>query len=289
MSIDGAAPPRDGATRPDEPLNTGRMALIEHVRELRNRLFVSMLGLLVGVVVAFILWEGIYDFMRAPYCQTEQGRESCELYALGVFDQFKVRLRVAFIGGALLSSPIWLYQLGAFITPALYRKERRYAAAFLAGSLLLFMTGALFAYLTISRGLQFLLEIGGGEIVTLLSIQSYLSFVTLLLLAFGIAFEFPVVIVFLHLVGVLPARRMREWRRSMILIVFLASALITPSQDPFTFLAMALPLCAMYEGCVLFARVHERLMRRRSAADPLAELDPDTPSVLDTRPSRLDL
>ena len=264
------------------------MALIEHIRELRNRLAIAMLALLAGVVVAFILWESIYDFLRAPYCETAQGQESCELFALGVFDQFKVRLRVAFIGGAVLSSPIWLYQLGAFITPALHRKERRYAAGFLAGSLLLFLTGALFAYLTISRGLQFLLEVGGGDIVTLLSIQSYLSFVTLLLLAFGVAFEFPVVLVFLHLVGVLPVARMREWRRYMILIVFLGSALITPSQDPFTFLAMAVPLCAMYEGCLLFARVHERLMRRRRASDPAAELDPDTPSSIDLRPSPLE-
>lgn len=257
------------------------MALIEHIRELRNRLFVSVLGLLAGVVIAFVLWESIYDVLRAPYCDTAQGRESCELYALGVFDQFKVRLHVAFIGGALLSSPVWLYQLGAFITPALHRHERRWAAGFFTGSLLLFLTGALFAYLTISRGLQFLLEVGGGDIITILSIQSYLSFVTLLLVAFGIAFEFPVVLVFLHLVGALPAQRMREWRRAMILVVFLASALITPSQDPFTFLAMAVPLCAMYEGCVLFARLHERLARRRAARDPLAQLDPDTPSVIE--------
>lgn len=261
---------------------------MEHIRELRNRMAVAMLALLVGVVAAFILWEPIYDFLRAPYCETEQGEESCELFALGVFDQFKVRLRVAFIGGALLSAPIWLYQLGAFITPALHRNERRYAAGFLAGSLLLFVTGALFAYLTISRGLQFLLSVGGGDIVTLLSIQSYLSFVTLLLIAFGVAFEFPVILVFLHLVGVLPARRMREWRRAMILVVFVASALITPSQDPFTFMAMAVPLCLMYEGCVMFARVHERLVRRRQSQDPLTELDPDTPSVIDPNPSPLD-
>ena len=289
MSVGEAAPPQGDARREAKRVNDGRMALIEHIRELRNRLFISMLGLTAGIIVAFVLWEGIYDFLRAPYCQTDQGQERCELYALGVFDQFKVRLRVSFIGGALLSSPIWLYQLGAFITPALYRKERRYAAGFLAGSLLLFATGAMFAYLTISRGLEFLLEVGGGDIVTLLSIQSYLSFVTLLLIAFGVAFEFPVVLVFLHLVGALPAQRMREWRRAMILVVFLASALITPSQDPFTFMAMALPLCLMYEGCLLFARVHERLTRRRAAADPLAGLDPDTPSVVDTQPSRLDV
>jgi sec-independent protein translocase protein TatC len=263
----------------------GRMALADHLRELRNRMGISLLALAVGVVVAFFFWQPIYDFLRQPYCSTGQGEKTCDLYALGIFDQFLVRMKVSFIAGSVLTAPVWLYQLGAFITPALHRKERKYAAAFLAASLVLFSIGCVFAYLTVSRGLDFLLSVGGGDIVTLLSIQSYLSFVTLMLLAFGVAFLFPVVICFLNLTGILSTDRMRTSRRAMIFGVFAVSALITPSQDPFTFMVMAIPLCVLYEGCILIGRVRDRTRRR---ADPLAELGDDEPSYVDLTPSYVD-
>jgi sec-independent protein translocase protein TatC len=265
----------------------GRMALVEHLRELRNRMAVALIALAIGVVVAWYLWEPIYDFLRQPYCRTSQSGKGCNLYVTGIFDQFKVKLRVAFIGGTLLSSPVWLYEIGAFITPALHKKERRYAAGFLVTALVLFACGTVLAYISIDRGLQFFLSLGGAHISVLLSIQAYLSFVTLMLLAFGVAFEFPVVILFLNIVGVLSATRMRQWRRGMIFGIFVASALITPTQDPFTFLAMAVPLCVLYEGCILIARLRERAARKREAADPFTALDPDTPSYIDPRPSSL--
>jgi len=263
------------------------MALVEHLRELRTRLAISLVAITVGVCVAYTEWQPIYDFLRAPYCGTSEGHRTCNLYALGIFDQFKVRLRVAFIGGTILAAPVWLYELGAFITPALHKKERRYAAGFLVSALVLFLSGTVLAYLSISRGLQFFLTLGGAHISVILSIQAYLSFVTLMLLAFGVAFEFPVVILFLNLVGVLPSAKMRAWRRGMIFGIFLASAIITPTQDPFTFLLMAVPLCILYEGCIVIARLRDRGRARVEAADPLASLDPDTPSYIDPRPSSL--
>lgn len=264
------------------------MALAEHLRELRNRLGISLLGLLAGVVVAFIFWEPIYAFLAQPYCDTQQGAKDCNLFAFGIFDQFLVRMKVSFIAGGVLTSPLWLYQLGAFITPALHRKEKKYAGFFLAAALVLFSVGCVFAYLTVSRGLNFLLTIGGGEVLTLLSIQSYLSFVTLMLLAFGVAFLFPVVITFLNLTGILSTARMRSSRRGMIFGIFAASALITPSQDPFTFMAMALPLCVLYEGCIVIGRVRDRSRRKRAESDPLAQLDDDATSELDLTLSYVD-
>ncbi len=264
------------------------MALAEHLRELRNRLGISLLGLFVGVVVAFVLWEPIYAFLSQPYCGTKQGQDNCDLFAFGIFDQFLVRLKVSFIAGSVLTAPLWLYQLGAFITPALHRREKKYAAAFLAVSLVLFGIGCVFAYLTVSRGLDFLLSIGGGDVLTLLSIQSYLSFVTLMLLAFGIAFLFPVVVTFLNLTGILSTDRMRSSRRGVVFGIWATSALITPSQDPFTFMAMAIPLCVLYEGCILIGRVRDRTRRRTLAADPIAQLDDDATSVLDATPSYVD-
>lgn len=259
----------------------GRMSLFEHLYELRSRLGKALLAILLAVVVVFIFWQPVFEFLRRPYCDTDAGRAACKLYAIGIFDQFKVRLRVAFIGGVLVASPVWLYQLGAFITPALHRKERRYAAGFLVASLTLFAVGAAFAYLTIARGLDFLLSVGGGGITTLVNVQDYLSFVTLCLIAFGVAFEFPVIIMFLHLVGVLSSARMRGARRGTIIGIFAAAAVITPSQDPFTFCFMAVPLCLMYEGCILTARVRERGQRRRAVGSDLAVLDDDTPSAIE--------
>jgi sec-independent protein translocase protein TatC len=272
------------------------MALIEHLREFRNRLGISLLALAVAVVVALIFRARVFDFVKQPYCDTEVAQEAaeaaggeCNLFAFGAFEQFAVSLRVSLIVGVLASSPVWLYQFGAFITPALHRKEKRYAAAFLTASLILFCTGTTFAFLTISRGLQFLLTFGGDGIVTLPSIQSYLSFVTLTLLGFGIAFLFPVVVIFLNLVGVFPASRMRSWRRGMIVGIAVAAAVLTPSQDPFTFMAMALPLYLLYEGCIVIARTRERATRRRARLEPgaLGELSDDQTSYVEDRPSEL--
>lgn len=276
----------------------GRMALIEHIRELRNRLGISLLALAVCVIVAFFLREQVFDLIKRPYCETEVAREAarvagtqCNLYAFGPFEQFAVSLRISFIAGVIVSSPVWLYQLGAFITPGLHRNEKKYAAAFLSAALVLFVTGTVFAYFTISRGLQFLLTVGGDGIVTLPSIQSYLSFVTLTLLGFGVAFLFPVIVLFLNFVGIFPSSRMRSWRRGMVVAIAVAAAVLTPSQDPFTFMAMALPLYALYEGCIVIGRLRERGQRRRAAVEPgaqaLERLDDDETSYVDDRPSSL--
>ncbi len=275
------------------------MALVEHLREFRNRLGWSMLALAVGVVVALVLREQIFDILKRPYCQTEVARNAarlsgnqCQLFAFGPFEQFSVSLRVSFIAGTLGSAPVWLYHLGAFITPALHRKERRYAVAFLGASMVLFLTGVAFAYLTIARGLQFLLEFGGDGVIQLQGIQSYLSFVTLTLLAFGIAFQFPVVVLFLNFVGVFPSAMMRSWRRGMIVAIAVASAVLTPSTDPFSFMAMSVPLYGLYEACILIARLRERATRRRRMVEPgaqdLERLGDDETSYVENRPSTLD-
>ncbi len=256
------------------------MTLVEHLYELRSRLLRAGLAYAAGVAAAYVLWQPIYDLLRRPYCQVG-GIKQCTLYVYGIFDQFQVRMRVAFIGGALLSAPVWLYQLGAFITPALHKKERRYAAGFLAAALTLFLAGAGFAYLTLSHGLRLLLHVAGDNVTVLPSLKSYLSFVTLILMLFGLAFEFPVVVVFLNVTGVLSYQRMRAWRRGMYFALFAASAILTPTTDPFTFVALGVPLCVLYELCVLIARVRDRRRVKREAADPLHAVGDDEVTPLD--------
>lgn len=266
-------------SRVPAPLSDGRMPLVEHLRELRYRLGMALLAVTVGIVLAFAFWEPILALLRQPYCRSV-GRDACQLYAFGPLEQFAIRLKVSSIAGVVLSAPVWLYQVGAFITPALHRKERRYAAAFLVCATVLFAAGCATAYLTLDKGLDFLLNVGGEGVITLASLKAYLNFVSLTLLAFGVAFLFPVMLVFLNVVGILPATRMRAWRRGMVVGIAAFSAVLTPSTDPYTFAFMALPLYGLYEVCIVIARVRERALRRRSRDEDLSALDDDAPSVL---------
>jgi sec-independent protein translocase protein TatC len=266
----------------------GRMPLVEHLYELRNRLAKSFLAIgLAMLLVGLVFYQPVFDFLREPYCRTPAAGKACDLYVRDIFGQFQVRLRVAGIAGVVFASPVWLYQLGAFITPALHRKERRYATAFLGGALVLFSTGVLFAYLTMDKGLQFLLTVGGEGLVSLPDLQSYLSFVTLTLMAFGVSFLFPVVLVFLNVVGVLSATRMGGMWRAMLVGIAFMSAVLTPSTDPITFLAMAVPIGFLYGLCVGIAWIVDRGRRKRSDADPLHQLDDDEASHVDPAPSQL--
>ena len=262
------------------------MSLVEHILELRRRLTIAAIFIILGIVVTFVFWEPVFHVLRQPYCKLNPPH-GCQLYAFGIFDQFNTKMRVAFIGGFVLSSPVWLYQLGAFITPALHKRERRYAAGFLAGALVLFAAGVTVAYFSLTYGLRVLLHAAGGHVETLPALKDYLSFVTLILILFGLAFEFPVVIVFLNLVGVLSADRLRRWRRGMYFCLFAAAAILTPSTDPFQFVLLAVPLCLLYEICVVIARIRARRARKRQRAEGLEGLDDDETSYVDTRPSQL--
>ncbi len=269
-------------------LADGRMPLIEHLFELRNRLGKSVLVIaLAMVLVGTVFYQPVFDFLRAPYCRTPAAGPDCKLYVRDIFGQFQVRLRVSGIAGVVFSAPVWLYQFGAFITPALHRREKKYALAFLASSLVLFTTGVFFAYLTMDKGLQFLLTVGGDGLVSLPDLQSYLSFATLTLLAFGVSFLFPLVLVFLNLVGILTAQRMRGMWRGMVVGIAFFAAVITPSTDPFTFFAMAIPIWILYGVCILIALVRDRSHRKRAALEPEAGLPDDQPSYIDTTPSPL--
>jgi sec-independent protein translocase protein TatC len=243
------------------------MPLLQHLYELRDRLVKSALAILVGVILAFVFREQVFDFLKEPYCKTDLGKNDCNLYSTLPLEQFNVSLRVSFIAGFVGASPVWLYQLGAFITPALYRKEKRYATAFLAASLFFFVVGTVFAYLTLTQALDFLLGFSGDSVVALPTVSSYLSFVTLLMLAFGVAFEFPVILMFLNIVGLFPSAKMRAWRRGMIVFIAIASAVITPTTDPYTFSLMAIPLYVLYEVVIVLARVRER--RKPVSVEPL--------------------
>jgi sec-independent protein translocase protein TatC len=262
-----------------------RMTLTEHLQELRARLFKSMLAVAVmTIVVGVWLYHPIFKTLLHPYCGLPADRrllgESCALTFTGVTDAFTIRLKVAIIGGVLLSMPIWLYQLWAFITPGLHRNERRWSLSFVFTSVLLFAAGVTLAYLILPTALDVLLSFGGPDLKALLTVDQYLGFIAHMLTIFGVSFEFPLVLVMLNLAGVLSAQRLRQWRRAAIFLLTVFAGAATPSTDPFTMLAMAVPLCLLYEGVVIFARIHDKRKERRSLSAEYAQYADDETSPI---------
>jgi sec-independent protein translocase protein TatC len=269
------------------------MTLVEHLYELRSRLFKALLALLAGMIVAFVFYPHIFAVLKAPYCSLDADRRTlggtgCNLFQFTVFEGFTVRLRVAILAGSLLSAPVWLYQLWSFITPGLHRHERRWAVRFVAASVLLFAAGAAVAYYFLRHGLAFLLTIAGAGVEPVIGISSYLSFVSTMLVIFGVSFEFPLLVVMLNLAGVLSYERLRGWRRMEIFLVTVFAATATPTQDPFSMLGLAVPMWLLYEVALVIARAHDKRVARRAAESPYAGLGVDEPSPLDEAPSDLE-
>ncbi|HEV7725768.1 MAG TPA: twin-arginine translocase subunit TatC, partial [Modestobacter sp.] len=199
-----------------------------------------------------------------------------------------IRLKIAFIGGVVVSAPFWLYQVWGFITPGLKRNEKRYGVAFVAASTSLFALGAVLAYFSLKAGLTLLLGLAGDDVAIALTAQDYIGFVISILLAFGVSFELPLIAVVLNLIGVLSYAALSKSRRWIYFLTIVFAAFITPTQDPFTMLLMAGPMCVLFELAIQIARLVDKRRARRAAAEGLAGLDDDEASPLDATPSRLD-
>ncbi len=283
---------RRGRARQANP--EARMSVLDHLRELRRRLIVVVLIVAAGAVAGWLLYEPVLHFLEHPYCSVSpkyryhsQGKD-CPLIYTGVLDGFTTRLKVSVITGTVFTAPLWLYQIWAFITPGLRRTERKYTLWFIFFSTVLFAAGVALAYVVLAKGLSVLLHAAGAGTEALLTVNAYLSFVTLMLVVFGAAFELPLLVVMANLAGVLPGRLLRKSQRLGVFLIFLFAAVATPSTDPFTMCAMALPMVALFEGAVLFAVLHDKRKARRKAEQRLVEhLDDDVASQLDPIPEPL--
>jgi sec-independent protein translocase protein TatC len=246
------------------------MPLIEHIRELRNRLVKGGLGIIAGMVVGWLVYKRAFNFIIGPFCRisihNQVGCHAHPLVVTGVFDPFFVQLKVAFVVGVIVSSPIWFYQLWAFIAPGLYRRERRWAFGFVGAAVPLFALGGLFAYLAMSRGLRFLLGLAPPDVRPLITIDTYFGYAMAMLLIFGLAFELPLILVMLNLAGVVSHAFVRKWRRVMIFAVFVFAGAATPSPDPFSMLLLAIPCVVLVEVAEVFVWLNDRRRARRDAA-----------------------
>jgi sec-independent protein translocase protein TatC len=238
------------------------MSVLEHLQELRTRLIVSIISIAVGAVAGFVFYDWIFGFLVGPYQQAllsvpESARPQGLVFSSPT-EPFLAFLKIGFFTGFLLALPIILYQLWRFITPGLTKRERRLAIPFVVTSVLLFAAGTAFAFLVTPRGLAFLFSFGGQSLVPLLTVDRYLSFLIFLILAFGLGFEMPLILVFLAGGRFISSEQMRGWRRWAVLGTAIFAAVATPTQDPYTMLLMMVPLYLLYEGAILVARLMKR-------------------------------
>ena len=232
------------------------MTLFEHLGELRRRLIIAVVAVVLGAVVVWIFYDQVLDFFLHPYCVTiHKPISQCKLTVFGPLDAFAIRLNVTAYGALTLASPVIVFQLWRFVTPGLKANEKKYAIPFALATGLLFACGAYVAWLTYPHALSWLHAVGGPNINDLFTPAKYLGLILALMAIFGVTFEFPVVLIGLELAHVLTPQRLAHWRRPAIVIIVIFSAVVTPSSDPFSMLALAVPMLVFYEASIHIGRL----------------------------------
>lgn len=298
VTEDVGARRRRRGRRPANP--EGAMTLWEHLREFQVRLFRSVLAILAGSVVAWFFYDQILAFIQAPFTRVvEQARaegKTVELVLSTVTDAFTLQLQVVVVSGLIISLPFWLYQLWRFLAPGLKGNERKWAYIFVGAATPLFLFGAAIAYWAMPNLLTLLLGFTPQNIANLIHVNEYLAFMIQVLLFFGIGAIIPLIFVMLNFAGVLSgARLLRHWRWLVIGVLTFA-AVATPTPDPFTMLAVALPFMGIVAVAVSIMLVNDRRRARRALREGFGPLSDDEASALperigdptDDRPSRLD-
>lgn len=267
----------------------GTMSLMEHLYELRRRLFFAVLAVLIGSVIGFIWYtveipalgiQSLGHLLIEPYCSVPaqyratslavDSVDTCRLLATTPFSVLQVRLKAAVLVGAILAAPVWLGQLWGFVTPALHANEKKFARIFMAAGTLLFATGTALAYVVLPEAFKVLLGFGGDTSVAALDPNAYYNFLIGVLIIFGLSFELPLLLVMLNFAGVIKGLKLAKARRYAFFGLVVFAGLVVPGNDPLTMLALAVSLCLLYEIATQIAKLHDR---RKARDDADAGLD----------------
>ncbi|WP_327366401.1 twin-arginine translocase subunit TatC [Streptomyces sp. NBC_01217] len=280
------------SARKQETDPEGRMPLVEHLRELRNRLAKALLGIVVVTIVAAFFYKGIIEFFTDPVlksvgCESsfaelakKQDGTCARIVLNGLLTPFTLALKVSLMAGVVLSSPIWLYQLWAFVAPGLHKHEKKYSLAFVGAGFPLFLAGGFFAYKTLPTMARVLLEFSPAGLDNQLPLDDLLDLITRMVVVFGLSFELPLLLVMLNFGGIITGKRMLGWWRGMIMGITVFAALATPSTDPLTMLALAGPIWVLYFVATAISLLNDRRKAQIAAAGPAD----DEASELDLTP-----
>jgi sec-independent protein translocase protein TatC len=242
------------------------MTLMEHLIELRRRIIISCIAVAVAAVAGWFLYPTVFSFLLHPYRQiASRSIAGGNLLVTSPLEGFAIRLKITAYLAIAIAMPVILWQIWQFVSPGLYRHERRYALPFIGSAITLFIMGAAIAYWTLPKALEWLADIGGNNITQAYTADKYFQLIAYMMLAFGICFEFPILLIFLQMAGIVKNETLRRYWRHAIVGIAIVVAVATPSNDPFSMLALSIPLWIFYGGAVLFGAVRDR-RRRRGAA-----------------------
>jgi sec-independent protein translocase protein TatC len=249
----------------------GTMTLFEHLRELRYRLIVSILAILVGMIVAWFFRYQLLELLQQPYFQAIEALKiknpetQTLLVNINLTSPLALSLKVSALAGLIVTAPFWLYQLWAFVVPGLLAKEKKWALIFIAAATPMFVGGVLVAYVVLPKAIAVLLSFTQAGVSNLQDINAYLSFLLRLMLVFGIGFLIPLIVLMLNIVGVIKAKQMAKYRSLVIFGTFVFGAVATPSTDPFSMLAVAAPMALLFLGAEVIAHILDRRKERQAA------------------------
>jgi sec-independent protein translocase protein TatC len=250
-------------TATTEDRASGTMTLFEHLAELRRRVIISLLAIIVASVVAWFFYDDTLHFMTRAYRDYQRHHPGSNLtkgnlVITAPLEGFTTRLKITMYSGIALASPVILWEFWRFVTPGLHKNEKRYAVPFVTSAVLLFAAGVGTAVLVWPKALDWLISVSGSGVSTLFSPARYTGLYVSMCMAFGAVFMYPLVLVFLELAGVVPSATWRKWRRPAIVIIAVAAAVITPSTDPFSFFAVMVPMLVLYELAIIVGRLMKK-------------------------------
>lgn len=249
----------------------GRMSLRDHLRELRKRLFLAALGLVLGTIAGWFLYYLVWDALRAPVDAIAEARDAVLTYP-NITSGFDLHFQIAFFVGVFVSSPMWLYQIFAFLVPGLTRREKGYTFGFFFSAVPLFLAGCAAGWLVLPHIVTLMTSFVPQEDTAFLVASDYFMFVFKLVVAIGIAFVLPVFLVLLNFMGVISARSiLKSWRIAMLLII-LFTAIATPAADVISMFLLAIPMVVLYFAAAGVATLHDRRVARKQSALLAAEL-----------------